>query len=76
MKRTTKTIPVAELDRFCRAVLRHCGVSETDACVTADVLVTTDSFGVFSHGVKNLGGYVRRLRGGGLKPDAVPRIGA
>jgi LDH2 family malate/lactate/ureidoglycolate dehydrogenase len=74
MEQATTTIPVAELERFCRAVLEKCGLSETDARVAADVLVTTDSFGVFTHGVKALPGYVRRLRGGGLRANAVPQI--
>ena len=52
------------------------GLGEADARLTADVLVTTDTFGVFTHGTKSLAGYVRRLRGGGLKADAVPRIEA
>ena len=56
------------------AALRKCGVSEADARVTTDVLVTTDTFGVFTHGVKCLRGYVTRLRAGGLKADAVPRV--
>ena len=42
--------------------------------MTIDVLVTTDTFGVFTHGVKCLRGYVTRLRAGGLKADAVPRV--
>lgn len=58
------------------AALRACGVSEADARVTADVLVTTDTFGVYTHGTKNLAGYVRRLQGGGLRAGAVPRIEA
>jgi LDH2 family malate/lactate/ureidoglycolate dehydrogenase len=74
MQESTTTIPVAELEKFCRAVLEKCGLSETDARVAADVLVTTDTFGVFTHGVKALPGYVRRLRGGGLKADALPRV--
>jgi ureidoglycolate dehydrogenase (NAD+) len=74
MESHTKSIPVVDLERFCRAVLHRCGVSENDARVTADVLITTDSFGVFTHGVKSLPGYVRRLRGGGLRTDVSPRI--
>lgn len=70
----TKTVSVADLDEFCRAALRACGASEADAAVAADVLVTTDTFGVFTHGTKNLRGYVRRLRAGGLRADAVPQI--
>jgi LDH2 family malate/lactate/ureidoglycolate dehydrogenase len=49
-------------------------MNEADARVAADVLVTTDSFGVFTHGVKSLPNYIRRLKAGGLKADAVPLI--
>ena len=74
MEQTTKTIPVADLEQFCRAVLRECGLRDADARLAADVLVTTDTFGVFTHGSKCRAGYVPRLKAGGLKADAVPRI--
>jgi len=38
------------------------------------VLVTTDSWGVFTHGTKLLGGYLTRVRAGGLRTDADPRV--
>jgi LDH2 family malate/lactate/ureidoglycolate dehydrogenase len=62
------------LEAFCQATLKKCGLNEADARTTTDVLVTTDTFGVFTHGVKALRGYVKRLRAGGLKADAAPRI--
>ena len=65
-----KTIPVADLDQLCRDVLTKCGLSDADARIAADVLVTTDTFGVFTHGTNALAGYVRRLRAGGLKAEA------
>jgi LDH2 family malate/lactate/ureidoglycolate dehydrogenase len=34
----------------------------------------TDTWGVFTHGVKALRGYVRRLRAGGLNPKAKPHV--
>jgi ureidoglycolate dehydrogenase (NAD+) len=74
MVERSTVISVVDLEQFCQAVLRRCGVSQSDARLTADVLVTTDAFGIFTHGVKSLPGYVRRLRAGGLKADAVPRI--
>jgi ureidoglycolate dehydrogenase (NAD+) len=70
----TLRVSAADLHAFCMAVLARCGVSESDASTTADVLATTDTWGVFTHGVKALGGYVRRLRGGGLNPRARPTI--
>ena len=74
MEQTAKTIPVADLEQFCRAVLRKCGLSDADARIAADVLVTTDTYGVYTHGVKCLAGYVKRLLAGGLKPNATPKI--
>lgn len=67
-------VSVAELERFCQEALKKCGLSDADARIAVDVLVTTDTFGVFTHGTKALKGYVRRIRGGGLKADAVPEI--
>jgi len=71
---TATPIPVDDLHRFCVDALRKLGVGETDAKTTADVLVTTDTWGVFTHGVKALRGYARRLRGGGLRADARPAV--
>ena len=76
MEQKTKNVSVADLEPFCQAALRKCGLGEADARVTADALVTTDTFGVFTHGTKSLRGYVRRLQAGGLRADAVPRIQA
>ncbi len=69
-------ISADDLAEFCAAALRAAGVSESDAQITTDVLVTTDTMGVFTHGTKSLRGYVRRLRAGGLRADARPRIAA
>ena len=71
---TPAAIPVTELEKFCQVALRKCGLSDADARVTADVLVTTDTYGVFTHGVKCLAGYVRRLRASGLNANAIPWI--
>lgn len=67
-------VSVEQLQQFCVEVLTRCGLSTADAQTATDVLVTTDTFGVFTHGVKALRGYVRRLRGGGLRAEAVPKI--
>lgn len=71
---TSLRIPVPRLEQFCVAALRQVGVRETEARTTTDVLVTTDTFGVFTHGTRNLRGYVRRLRAGGLRPGAQPTV--
>ena len=56
--------------------LRKAGVSETDSAVIAEALVTTDLFGVFSHGTKNLLNYILKIQAGGLDPKAVPTVEA
>jgi LDH2 family malate/lactate/ureidoglycolate dehydrogenase len=74
MSETKKPIPVADLQNLCQTLFHRCGMSEADAALAADVLVTTDTFGVFSHGTKNLAFYAKRLRAGGLRADAAPTI--
>lgn len=49
-------------------------MSEADAATGADVLSTTDAWGVFTHGTKSLAGYLRRLKAGGLRAQGRPRI--
>ena len=63
-----------DLLAFCIEALTKVGVGEADARITADVLVTTDTWGVFTHGVKGLRGYIRRIQAGGIRADARPRI--
>ncbi|MDB6092650.1 MAG: Ldh family oxidoreductase [Verrucomicrobia bacterium] len=67
-------IPVSELKAFVVEVLVACGVSAEDSDVAAEVLVTTDSWGVFSHGTKSLHGYCRRLQKKGLNPRGKPKV--
>ncbi len=67
-------IKAQELEAFCIEAMLKCGMNEKDARITADVLVTNDLLGVFTHGTKCLRGYLRRVRGGGLNSKAVPEI--
>ncbi|MDB5335170.1 MAG: Ldh family oxidoreductase [Planctomycetaceae bacterium] len=68
------TVSVEALRGFVITTLQQVGQSLTDAEITADALVMTDSMGVFTHGTKLLIGYLNRLRGGGYKATGVPRI--
>ncbi len=68
------TISIESLTTFCITSLTKVGMSRTDAETTANALVTTDAMGVFTHGTKLLGGYLNRLKGGGYRATAVPRI--
>ncbi len=65
---------IDDLMAYCVEAMRACGMSSEDAQVTADVLVTTDSWGVHTHGTKHLGTYLARVRAGGIDAKAVPRI--
>lgn len=67
-------VSVDALRGFCIAVLERVGARADDARTTADVLVTTDTWGVFTHGVKALRGYVKRIRAGGIRLDTRPAI--
>ena len=62
------------LHRFTAEAFRSAGLSDADAITGADVLATTDAWGVFTHGTKSLAGYIRRLQLGGLRPTGAPRI--
>src|SRR5436190_571935 len=67
-------ISVAKLHAFCMEALLKAGIDTADAKTTADVLVTTDTWGTFTHGTKALRAYIRRVRGGGLKMKGTPHI--
>ncbi|MCI5529870.1 MAG: Ldh family oxidoreductase [Blautia sp.] len=71
-----KTIKIEELKEFSKKALLWKGVSPEDAETTVNALVTTDMFGVLSHGTKNLYQYILKMEKGGLDPQAVPEVEA
>ncbi len=72
----SQLISYAVLHDLCAALFRSAGLSAVDARTGADVLATTDAWGVHTHGSKVLRGYLRRLIAGGLKPHGQPRVAA
>ena len=56
--------------------MKKAGVSAANAQVIAETLVTTDMFGVTSHGTKNLLNYILKMQAGGLNPHAEPTVEA
>jgi LDH2 family malate/lactate/ureidoglycolate dehydrogenase len=62
------------LHAFCVAAMVKAGLREADARITADVLVTTDTWGTFTHGTKHLRSYLRKARAGGIDLQAVPEL--
>ncbi len=69
-----RRVSLEALRDFTLEALRRTHVPPNHAEIAADVLVTTDSWGVFTHGTKLLGGYLRRLREGGLRLNGQPRV--
>jgi ureidoglycolate dehydrogenase (NAD+) len=73
---TLRNVDFTKLRDFTTDAFIRAGLSKKDAIVAADVLATTDAWGVFTHGTKLVRGYLRRLRAGGLVPQAQPEIAA
>jgi LDH2 family malate/lactate/ureidoglycolate dehydrogenase len=71
---SSEIVSYSNLHRFTCDALRRAGLPEADAVTGADVLATTDAWGVFTHGTKSLAGYLRRLKAGGLRAQGSPRI--
>ncbi len=67
-----KRCGLEHLREFVSEVFIRMGVSETDAVIIADVLVTADARGIPSHGVARLRRYIDGIRNGVMVPDAVP----
>ena len=71
---TPDNVPAENLHAFCIEALCKADVNQQQARITADALVMTDTWGVFTHGTKLLAGYLNRLKNGGVRTDAEPRI--
>lgn len=61
------------LNAYLMEAMRRCDIRLGDACITADVLVTTDTWGVYTHGSKQLRPLLR-LRPDRMDPRAVPEV--
>ena len=69
-----KKVKIKELREFAVQALIKSGVSGVNAEITAETLITTDMFGVMTHGVRNLGQYIEKMEAGGLDAKAEPSI--
>ncbi len=70
----SQTISFQSLHQFTSNAFLNVGMSEADAATGADVLATTDAWGIFTHGTKSLAGYLRRLQADGLRAKGRPRV--
>lgn len=71
-----RTVDEHKLRRFCDCALTASGMSEQNAEIMSDVLVTTDKWGVYTHGTKNLDGYVLKAQAGGVSFSLEPEVTA
>jgi len=55
---------------FCVEAMRRAGMNEADAHVTAEVLVTTDTWGTHTHGTKQLRNLLKNFRDGRMDVKA------
>lgn len=63
-------IDIVRLREKCVAIFAAAGIPLSDSSMLADVLVTTDMRGVYSHGVVRSARYLDCLQAGGIKADA------
>jgi len=57
-----------QLRRLSFAMFKSVGVSNEEAAIVTDVLVSTSLHGVDSHGVRAIPRYIRRIKEGKLVP--------
>jgi len=74
MTQPNKAIFPRELTAFCVEAMLRCGMREEDARITAEVLVTTDTWGVYTHGTKQLRPLLKNMRDGRLNAQAIPEV--
>jgi ureidoglycolate dehydrogenase (NAD+) len=74
MNPETLTISAPALRRFILDAFVAVGLAPAAAETATDVLATADEFGVSTHGVKLLPGYLARLRAGGAKRHGQPHV--
>jgi len=63
-----------DLEKFCTDAMLAAGMEEESAKLTSEVLATTDSWGIYSHGTRQLRNYVKKINAGGINPKASPNV--
>jgi ureidoglycolate dehydrogenase (NAD+) len=74
MSKNSVKISIDELKSFCVQAMLKSGMSLEDAEITSDVLITTDTWGTFTHGTKQLRKLLKNFRDGRMNPKAVPEL--
>src|SRR5690606_1803773 len=63
-----------DLKSFCVQAMVASGLSERHAEETAEVLVTTDTWGTFTHGTRQILPLMNNVRAGAIRADAEPKV--
>ena len=74
MNRSNRVVLPRDLEAFCVEAMLRCGLREEDARVAAEVLVTTDTCGVYTHGSKQLRPLLKNVCTGLLDAQAIPEV--
>lgn len=69
-----KPVTPAVLEKFCVSAMTKAGMTALDADTTAKVLATTDTWGVYTHGTKQLRGLLKNFRDNRMDINAKAEI--
>ena len=67
-----KKIMPQQLAAWCQKAMEKSGLNESDAVIAADVFVSADTRGVFSHGSRQIFPLMKNVKNGRIDPQAVP----
>ena len=76
MEATTRRVTPEDLEAFCIQAMRRAGITESDARTSVRVMVTNDTWGIHTHGTRQLRYLLRAVRDGRLDPLARPEVTA
>ena len=71
---TRQSIQPDDLKAFCTAAMVQAGLSQEDAELSAHVFVSTDTWGTFTHGTRQIRGLMQNARRGRLVATAQEKI--
>ncbi len=67
-------ILVSDLETFCVEAMRHYGIRDEDARLTAQIMVKIDTWGIYTHGTRQLRALLKNFPGGRLDAQASPEV--
>ena len=68
-----KKTTAQKLDLWCQKAMIKSGLRESDAAIAADVFVSADTRGIFSHGCRQIFPLMKNVKNGRIDTEAVPR---